>query len=214
MAAEPEHTVFRSEQSTDSTTCLSGQVTMYVIAFTPATGSKFGDMYMLRLVKVNSNRNISVRLLSNSLLVPTGVLHPTPLCQIAYVTLLLLFGALGRVKSAKNSMSISVSINSSASGFTSSNSSPAASNLASSSGDSSNSTSRASAAFLIDCQPSSNFQERGTHRVRFLLTPQKNLSSHDCNWSDSYKYGNILVKTRIQFSASLSGANSMSGNEG
>jgi hypothetical protein len=31
-------TVFRSEQSTDSTTCLSGQVAMYVIALTPLTG--------------------------------------------------------------------------------------------------------------------------------------------------------------------------------
>jgi len=106
-------------------------------------------MYILLLVKVKSNRKISVRLLSNSLLVPTGTLHPTPLCQIAYVTLLLPLGDFGNVNSAKNSKSISVSINSSANGLTSSNSSPAASNFANSSCDSSKRTLRANAAFLI-----------------------------------------------------------------
>ena len=107
---------------------------------------------MLWLVSVKSSLNISVRLLSNSFVVPTEVLHPTPLCHIAYVTLFLVFCGLGNVKSAKNSRSIRVSISSSANGFTSSNSSPAASSFASSSCDSSKSTSRAKAAFLTEGQ--------------------------------------------------------------
>ena len=119
-----------------------------MIALTPFAGRTVADVYMLWLVKVNNRRSISMRLLSNSLLVPTDVLHPTPLCQIAYETLLLPVGDLGNVKSAKNSISIRVSISSSASGFTSSNSSPAACSLTCSSGDSSKITFRAKEAFL------------------------------------------------------------------
>lgn len=40
------------------------------------------DIYIALLDNVNSSRIISLRLLSNSLLVPTGLLQPTPLCQM------------------------------------------------------------------------------------------------------------------------------------
>ena len=171
---------------------------------------------MLRLVIVKSKRSISVLLLSYPLLVATGVLHPTPLDHIAYVTLFFAFGALGREKSLKNSKSIRVSINSSASGLTSSNSSPAASSFASSSCDSSNNTFRASDACLDHCQLKQIFVSchKGPYRVRFLLVPQKNLSSHGCSWSASYRYGSIRVRTLMQFRASLSGAISGSGKDG
>jgi hypothetical protein len=132
------------------------------------------------------------------------------------VTLFLVFWDLGNVKSAKNSMSIRVSISSSASGFTSSNSSPAASSFASSSCDSSKRTSRARDAFLGCCQSPELgiWWYKESNRVRFLLTPQKNLSSHDCSLSSSYKYGRIRVRTLMQLRASLSGASSGSGNDG
>lgn len=60
---------------------------MYVNALVPLVGSMLGDMYMLWLVNVSSRRSISLRLLSCSFVVGTAVLHPTPLCQMAYVTL-------------------------------------------------------------------------------------------------------------------------------
>lgn len=151
----------------------------------PLAGRSVADKYMLWLVRVKSSRSISMRLLSNSLLVPTDVLHPTPLCQIAYETLLLLDGDPGSVKSAKNSMSIRVSISSSASGFTSSNSSPASCSLACSSGDSSNKTFRARDAFLVEVSTDLLLPRGETYRVRFLLTPQKKLSSHGCSCSAS-----------------------------
>lgn len=53
-----------------------------------------------------------------------------------------------------------------------------------------------------------------TYLVRFLLTPQKNLSSHSCKASVSKMNGNIRVRIRIQFNASFSGANSGSGKDG
>lgn len=79
-------TVLSSEQSTDNTTCLSGHVQIWVKARTPFCGRVLGDIYMLWLVIVMSKRSISLRLLSNSLVVATAVLQPTPLCQMAYVT--------------------------------------------------------------------------------------------------------------------------------
>lgn len=56
---------------------------MYVKAFVPLVGSMLGDMYMLWLAMVKSNRKISHRLLSYSLVVATAALQPTPLCQMA-----------------------------------------------------------------------------------------------------------------------------------
>jgi hypothetical protein len=111
-------TVLSKEQRTDRTTCLSGQVAIYVMALTPTTGSMFALVYIALDVRVSSNRNISERLLSNSLLVPTGVLQPTPLCHIAYETLFFPVG--GNVKPPKNNKSMRVSISSSASGLASS----------------------------------------------------------------------------------------------
>lgn len=78
-------------------------------------------VYIDLLDNVNNNRRISMRLFSYSLLVPTGLLHPTPLCQIANETLLPLV-VLGKVNSEKNKRSTRVSINSSPSGFVSSKS--------------------------------------------------------------------------------------------
>lgn len=131
-------TVLRSEQRSDSTTCLSGHVAMYVIALTPFTGrtpelrqhhharlvgtNVPADMYMDLLAKVSNSRRISVLLLSNSLVEATGVLQPTPLCHIAYETLFLPAGTLGSVNSEKKRRSIRVSIISSASGLACSNS--------------------------------------------------------------------------------------------
>jgi hypothetical protein len=69
--------------------------------------------------------------------------------------------------------------------LTSSNSSPAASNFASSSCDSSNRTSRAKAAFLRSCQLPHLINHKASYLVRFLLTPQKNLSSHSSKCSAS-----------------------------
>src|SRR5271169_4312966 len=79
-------------------------------------------MYIDLLVIVNNSRKISHRLLSYSLLEPIEVLHPTPLCHIAYVTLLFAVGSLGIVKLEKKRRSTRVSSNSSARGFTSSKS--------------------------------------------------------------------------------------------
>lgn len=51
-------------------------------------------------------------------------------------------------------------------------------------------------------------------RLFFLLRAQKNLSSQSSNSALSYTNGKTRVNTRIQFSASRSGAISGSGNEG
>lgn len=169
---------------------------MYVIAFTPTTGNMLAVVYMDFDVRVNKSLRISDLLLSNSLLVPTGVLQPTPLCQIAYDTLFFPEAGLGSVKSAKNKRSVSVSMSSSARGLTSSKSSSCACGLSSSR--SSNKTSACKVARL----------------VRFLRTLQKNVSSHSCNLSSSYIYGRTRVRTRMQLRASRSGANSRSGKEG
>lgn len=112
-----------NEHKTDSTTCLSGHVQICVKARIPLCGSTFDDMYMLWLVMVSSRRSISLRLLSNSLVVATDVLQPTPLCQMAYDTFGRPLGCLGRVRSEKNSKSTKVSISSSARGLASSKSS-------------------------------------------------------------------------------------------
>jgi hypothetical protein len=53
-------------------------------------------MYMDLLAKVSRRRRISVLLLSYSLVEVIGVLQPTPLCHIAYETLLRLRLALSR----------------------------------------------------------------------------------------------------------------------
>src|SRR5690349_17370169 len=104
--SDPGLTVFSMEQSTDRTTCFSGQVAMYVMALTPFTGSMAGscqcnceadghscgipdDMYMDLLANASNSRKISVLLLSNSFVEAIGVLQPTPLCHIAYETLFL-----------------------------------------------------------------------------------------------------------------------------
>lgn len=80
------------------------------------------DMYIDLLASVRSSRRISVLLLSNSLVEAMGVLQPTPLCHIAYVTLAFPSGTLGSVNSEKKSRSMRVSMISSASGFAFSNS--------------------------------------------------------------------------------------------
>ena len=133
------------------------------MALTPCTGSMLDDMYIDLLDSVRSRRSTSHRLLSRSLLLPMEVLQPTPLCQIAYVTLFFAFGRCGMVKPVQNIRSINVSMTSSASGLASSKSSPAPRSGNWSSGcDSSNSTSPTTCPFL----------------VLFRRTPQKNLSSH------------------------------------
>lgn len=119
------------------------------------------DMYIDLLANVNSSRSISVRLFSNSLVEATGVLQPTPLCHIAYDTLFFPAGTLGSVNSEKNRRSMSVSMISWASGLASSNSGSPSVGVCSGSA-SSNSTSVRSWPRLL----------------RFLLAPQKNLSSH------------------------------------
>lgn len=167
-------TVLRSEQSTESTTCLSEHVHRYVSTLTPRCGSTPGVMYMLFPTSVSSSLSISILLLSNSLVVATDVLHPTPLCHIAYVTFGFPFCTGGSVSPEKNIKSINVSTNSSASGLASSNSSTLSLGVlpppsSSSSPPPSKSTSFATADL----------------RVRFLLVPQKNRSSHGCSASDS-----------------------------
>jgi hypothetical protein len=69
------------------------------MALTPFTGSMPADMYMDLLARVSNKRRISVLLLSNSFVDATGVLQPTPLCHIAYVTLFLPAVTLGSVNS-------------------------------------------------------------------------------------------------------------------
>ncbi len=137
---------------------------------------------------MSNNRRISHLLLSNSLLVPTGVLQPTPLCHIAKVTLFFPVGGLGRVKSAKKSRSMRVSMSSSARGFASSNSSSTACCLSSPCWESSNRTSPAREAFLV---LSSYVRTNGNSasiygEYLFLLAPQKNRSSQSCSSSISY----------------------------
>lgn len=195
---ETKLTVLSKEQSTDRTTCFSGQVVMYVIALIPTTGNIFALIYIDLDVKVRSSRKISQRLLSNSLLVPTGVLQPTPLCHIAYETLLL--PVAGIVNPPKNKRSMRVSINSSASGLASSYFSLGDNPLlcGSDASVSSNSTSGDMEAFLVS----------------FFRGPQNILSSHSCKLSDSYKYGRIRVRTLTQLRASCSGASSGSGKLG
>lgn len=80
--------MFNREQSTESTICLSGHVHMYVSVRMPWVGRTLGDRYMDRPASVSSRRRISQRLLSNSRVVAMLVLQPTPLCHMAYVTLL------------------------------------------------------------------------------------------------------------------------------
>ena len=55
---------------------------MYVSDRTPWRGRVPAGRYMLGLVSVNSKRRISQRLFSDSLVVGTVVLQPTPLCQM------------------------------------------------------------------------------------------------------------------------------------
>ena len=162
-------TVFRSEQSTESTTCLSEHVHKCVSTRTPFCGSTPGVMYMLFPTIVSSNRSISILLLSSSFVVATDVLHPTPLCHIAYVTFGFPFWTLGSVKPEKNISSTRVSTNSSPRGFASSNSSSLSLGLLSPPLSPSKSTSFATADL----------------RVRFRRAPQKKRSSHDCRDSAS-----------------------------
>lgn len=77
-------------------------------------------MYKDLLDRVRSSRNISVLLLSISLLELKDVLHPTPLCHIEYVTFFFDWSLCGNVKPAKNNKSIKLSISSSPRGLASS----------------------------------------------------------------------------------------------
>lgn len=193
-----QNTVFKREHKTESTTCLSEQVQIYVRALMPRCGRTPEVMYILWPARVKRSRKISDRLASYSFVVATAVLQPTPLCHIAYETLDCPSGCGGIVKSEKNKRSTRVSISSSASGFTSSNSSDSGFGPSLSTCDSSNRTSFAMAAL----------------RVRFLLVAQKNCASQAPKLSFSYKNGSIRVRTLMQFKASLEGANSGSGKEG
>lgn len=150
------------------------------------------------LASVNKRRKISVLLLSNSLVEATGVLQPTPLCHIAYVTLFLPAVTLGRVNSEKKSKSMSVSIISSASGFAFSNSGSFSVGVCSGSASSKMTSLRTS----------------WPRRLRFRRAAQKNWSSHVSRWSASYRKGRSRVRTRMQLRASRSGASSGSGKEG
>lgn len=155
-------------------------------------------MYMDLLARVRSRRRISVLLLSNSLVDATGVLQPTPLCQMAYVTLFLPAGTLGRVNSEKKSRSMRVSIISSASGLAFSNSGSFSVGGCSGSASSKSTSVRTS----------------WPRRLRLRRVAQKNWSSHVSRWSASYRKGSRRVRTRMQLRASRSGARSGSGNEG
>ncbi|KAH8640796.1 hypothetical protein IG631_03737 [Alternaria alternata] len=168
------------------------------MALTPLTGSTPADMYMDLLAKVSSRRRISVRLLSNSLVEATGVLQPTPLCHIAYVTLFLPAVTLGRVNSEKKRRSISVSIISSASGLAFSNSGSFSVGVCSGSASSKMTSLRTS----------------WPRRLRFRRAAQKKWSSHVSRWSASYRKGSSRVRTLMQLRASRSGASSGSGKEG
>jgi hypothetical protein len=210
----PSRTVLSSEHKTDRTTCLSGHVAMYVMALTPFTGRipvrvsmdemSIGqncapaDMYMDLLANVSNSRRISVLLLSNSFVEATGVLQPTPLCHIAYVTLFLPADTFGRVNSEKNSRSIKASIISSASGFAVSNSGSRSVGVCSGSASS----------------KMTSLRTRWPRRLRFRLDAQKNWSSHCSRWSASYRKGSSRVSTLMQLRASRSGASSGSGKEG
>ena len=130
-------TVLRREHNRVRTSCLCPIVVMYVIARTPCTGSMsardqrhikkgrsvpynvLAGVNMDLLDRVKSSLRISKRLFSNSLLVPIGLLQPTPLCQMARCTLSLAFDVAGMVKLTKNKRSIRVSISSSAKGLAS-----------------------------------------------------------------------------------------------
>src|SRR3954452_11905677 len=89
--------VLSSEQRTERTICLSEHVARYVSVRTPWTGNAVDGMYIDLLIIVSTRRSISQRLLSRSLFVLIDCLQPTPLCQMAYVTLFFAFGNLGRV---------------------------------------------------------------------------------------------------------------------
>lgn len=210
-------TVLRSEQSTESTTCLSEHVHRYVSTLTPRCGSAPGVMYMLFPTMVSSSLSISILLLSNSLVVATDVLHPTPLCHIAYVTFGFPCCTRGSVSPEKNMRSTSVSTSSSASGLASSNSSSLSLGVLPPPSPSPSASASASASLSPSPSPppskSTSFATADL-RVRFLLAPQKNLSSHGSSASDSYTYGRMRVSTRMQLRASRSGASSGSGNDG
>ena len=127
---------------------------------------------MLWLARVKRSRRISHLLLSNSLVVATAELQPTPLCHIAYVTFDCPFGSGVTVKPAKKRRSTSVSINSSARGFASSNSCCFSS----------------AASFLSSCASSNMTSVAMTAlRVLLLLVPQKKRSSQEPRLSFSYK---------------------------
>ena len=214
-----EHTVLSSEQSSVSTTCLSGHVVMQVIAFTPCTGSRprstmsvenwshqqhkgnpLDGMYIAFPVNVSSKRTISHRLFSISLFDPIVLLHPTPLCQIEQETLFFAVASLGIVNPVQNSISNKVLINSSASGFATTESFPrgGAPSCSSPVCASSNNTSPPFCGVWI----------------LSLRAVQKNLSSQSSSRSVSQMKGSNRVRMRIQLSASRSGASSGSGNEG
>jgi hypothetical protein len=129
------------------------------------------DMYMDLLASVSSKRKISVLLLSNSFVDAIGVLQPTPLCHIAYVTLFLPAVTLGKVSLEKKSRSISVSIISSASGFAFSNSAWGSFSVGVCSGSASSK--------MISLRNS------WPRRLRFRRAAQKNGSSYVLRWSAS-----------------------------
>ena len=72
--------------------CELSNVVEYTLNSSPA------DMYIDLLEKAISSRNTSIRLFSISLVTFIGVLQPTPVCHIEYVTFVLDLSLMGNVK--------------------------------------------------------------------------------------------------------------------